>query len=135
MKKEYEKNQSIIAGSFIFIVIVIILIFVLMNKHYRTYFVLDTIVLSEDRVELMIDDEKIKRLKDASFVYIDNEKKNIDIKTVEENILTKNEQKYHHVTLEVALSDYYKEKDSMQIVVHDDKESLFSLLIKSIKED
>lgn len=135
MKKAYEKNQGILVCSFLFVILVLILVFVSAGKNYRTYYTLNTVVTGEEMVELIVDDDLIEKLRKISFAYLNNEKKTVNVQSIEENILIREDRSYHHVILELELPEHYKQKDSVPIVVYGDRQSLFSLLIESIKED
>ena len=135
MKKNYEKNQFILASSFFFFIIVTILLITSMNRNYRIYDVFNTVVTSYNSIELMVNEEEYKQIKRISFIYIDNVKKQVEVQTITRYVLTIEGEHYHHIVLELELSDDHHKKDTIPIVVYGGRQSLFSLLVSSLREE
>jgi len=135
MKNSYENNKLIISCSFFFFIIVIFLCIYSIKKDYKTYHILNSVVSYENTVELMVSDKEYKQLRRIKFVYIENKKKTFQIKSVIRNVLKREKEFNHHIVLELEIDKEKKAKDSISIVIYDDKKSLFSLLINSFKEE
>ena len=57
MKKNYEKNQLLISISFIFIILCFIFIINLFTYKYRSFKVLDAILITDNYLKVKIDEK------------------------------------------------------------------------------
>ena len=101
MKKNYEKNQLIITMTFLFLVIFIILLINLFKHRYRTYKNINSIVVTENYLELIINSNDLKLLNSSNYLYIDNKKKKREIISIEKDVLKRNNITYHDVIIRV----------------------------------
>ena len=79
MKKNYEKNQLIISISFIFILLCSSFLIHIFTYRYRSYQVLDSILISKNYIKLMTTTKQLTLLKRSNFILIDNTKRKMEI--------------------------------------------------------
>lgn len=135
MKKNYEKNQLIITMSFLLIVIFIILLINLFKHRYRTYKNINSIVVTENYLELIINSNDLKLLNSSNYLYIDNKKKKREIISIEKDVLKRNNITYHDVIIRVKFPNKYKDNDYVKLTIYDKKEKLFSIFKSCWKEE
>lgn len=135
MKKNYEKNQLIITMSFLLIVIFIILLINLFKHRYRTYKNINSIVVTENYLELIINSNDLKLLNSSNYLYIDNKKKKREIISIEKDVLKRNNTTYHDVIIRVKFPNKYKDNDYVKLTIYDKKEKLFSIFKSCWKEE
>lgn len=135
MKKNYEKNQLIITMSFLLIVIFIILLINLFKHRYRTYKNINSIVVTENYLELIINSNDLKLLNSSNYLYIDNKKKKREIISIEKDVLKRNNVTYHDVIIRVKFPNKYKDNDYVKLTIYDKKEKLFSIFKSCWKEE
>lgn len=135
MKKNYEKNQLIITMTFLFLVIFIILLINLFKHRYRTYKNINSIVVTENYLELIINSNDLKLLNSSNYLYIDNKKKKREIISIEKDVLKRNNITYHDVIIRVKFPNKYKDNDYVKLTIYDKKEKLFSIFKSCWKEE
>lgn len=135
MKKNYEKNQLIITMSFLLIVIFIIILINLFKHRYRTYKNINSIVVTENYLELIINSNDLKLLNSSNYLYIDNKKKKREIISIEKDVLKRNNVTYHDVIIRVKFPNKYKDNDYVKLTIYDKKEKLFSIFKSCWKEE
>lgn len=135
MKKNYEKNQLIITMTFLFIVIFIILLINLFKHRYRTYKNINSIVVTENYLELIINSNDLKLLNSSNYLYIDNKKKKREIISIEKDVLKRNNITYHDVIIRVKFPNKYKDNDYVKLTIYNKKEKLFSIFKSCWKEE
>ena len=135
MKKNYEKNQLIITMTFLFIVIFIILLINLFKHRYRKYKNINSIVVTENYLELIINSNDLKLLNSSNYLYIDNKKKKREIISIEKDVLKRNNITYHDVIIRVKFPNKYKDNDYVKLTIYDKKEKLFSIFKSCWKEE
>ena len=135
MKKNYEKNQLIITMSFLLIVIFIILLINLFKHRYRTYKNINSIVVTENYLELIINSNDLKLLNSSNYLYIDNKKKKREIISIEKDVLKRDNITYHDVIIRVKFPNKYKDNDYVKLTIYDKKEKLFSIFKSCWKEE
>lgn len=135
MKKNYEKNQLIITMTFLFIVIFIILLINLFKHRYRTYKNINSIVVTENYLELIINSNDLKLLNSSNYLYIDNKKKKREIISIEKDVLKRDNITYHDVIIRVKFPNKYKDNDYVKLTIYNKKEKLFSIFKSCWKEE
>ena len=135
MKKNYEKNQLIITMTFLFIVIFIILLINLFKHRYRTYKSINSIVVTENYLELIINSNDLKLLNSSNYLYIDNKKKKREIISIEKDVLKRDNITYHDVIIRVKFPNKYKDNDYVKLTIYNKKEKLFSIFKSCWKEE
>lgn len=135
MKKNYEKNQLIITMTFLFLVIFIILLINLFKHRYRTYKNINSIVVTENYLELIINSNDLKLLNSSNYLYIDNKKKKREIISIEKDVLKRDNITYHDVIIRVKFPNKYKDNDYVKLTIYDKKEKLFSIFKSCWKEE
>ena len=135
MKKNYEKNQLIITMTFLFIVIFIILLINLFKHRYRTYKNINSIVVTENYLELIINSNDLKLLNSSNYLYIDNKKEKREIISIEKDVLKRDNITYHDVIIRVKFPNKYKDNDYVKLTIYDKKEKLFSIFKSCWKEE
>ena len=89
MKKIYEKDQLLIFTSFFFIVIELFCFINLCFKNFRTFEMIQSVVVSDNYFKSYVDSKTIKKLKSIKFVYIDNKKYSFEIINIKKGIKEK----------------------------------------------
>ncbi len=135
MKKNYERNQLIITIIFIFIIITIILLINLFKFRYRTYKNINSIVVTDNYLEAIVNNNDLKLLNSSNYLYIDNKKIKRRIISIEKNVLTKNNKSYHDVIIRVKFPHKYKDNDYIKLTLYDKKEKLINIFKSCWKED
>ena len=135
MKKNYEKDQLVITTSFIFIIVFLIFIFKLFNIRYRTYNLIDSIVINDNYLELIINSKNYKLLKSSKFVYIDDKKIKIEITSIERNVIKKNREKFHEVIIRLKVPKKYKDNDVVTLTIFDKKTEIINIFKSCWKEE
>lgn len=135
MKKNYEKDQLVIAVSFIFIIIFFVFLSRLFNIRYRTYRLIDSIVINENYLELIINNNDYKLLKSSKYLYIDNKRLKREITSVERNVIKKNKDNFHEVIIRVKVPNKYKDNDVITISIFDKKTEIINIFKSCWKEE
>ncbi len=135
MKKNYERNQFIITITFFVLIITIILLLNLFKFRYRTYKNINSIVITDNYLELIVNNNDLKLLNSSNYLYIDNKKLKRKIISIEKNVLKKHNQTYHDVIIRVKFSPKYKDNDYVKLTLYDKKEKLVNIFKSCWKED
>ncbi len=135
MKKNYENNQLIISLSFIFLIISIVFMINLLTKNYRTFKNIDSIVISDKYLELIITDEDLKLLQESKSILIDNKKVRMSLINVERNVLKRNNISYHEVIIKTIFDKKYRENDYIKLTIYNKKEKIFNIFKTCWKEE
>ncbi|MCI8346949.1 MAG: hypothetical protein HFJ12_03255 [Bacilli bacterium] len=133
MKKNYEKNQLIISISFIFIILCTLFLTHIFTYRYRSYQVLDSILISKNYIKLMITTKELTLLKKSNFILIDNTKRKIEITHVQRNVL-KRKVSYHDVIIRVKTPKKYHDGDYMKVTVYEQKRRMIHIFKSCWKE-
>ena len=134
MKKTYEKDELIIITTFVFLIVVLILLLNLFSIRYRTYKVVDAIVINDNHIEVILMEEEYKLLKNSHYLYIDNKRYKKEITSIEKNILKRNKKYYHEIILRVKLPNKYKDNDVLRITIYNNKEKVINIFKSCWKE-
>ena len=134
MKKTYEKDELIIITTFVFLIVVLILLLNLFSIRYRTYKVVDAIVINDKHIEVILMEEEYKLLKNSHYLYIDNKRYKKEITFVEKNVLKRNKKYYHEIILRVKLPNKYKDNDVLRITIYNNKEKVINIFKSCWKE-
>lgn len=135
MKKNYERNQFIITITFLFIIILVILIINIFKFRYRTYKTINSIVVTDNYLEIIINSEDLKLLNSSNYLYIDNKRQKREIISIEKNIMNKDKVTYHDVIIKVKFPKSYRDNDYIKLTLYNKKKRLFNIFKSCWKEE
>lgn len=135
LKKNYENNQLIISITFLFLIMSFFLLINVFCKRYRTYKTIDSIMITKNYVQTFITEEELKLLRSSKYLYINNERLKMRIISVQKDILSRNEIKYHEVIIKVILSKEYKDNDYIKLTIYSKKEQVLNIFKACWKEE
>ena len=135
MKKNYEKTNMILGSCLIFFIIIFLCVLFSFNKTVRTYDIFSAVVINNNSVELIVSDYNYENIKRATFLYINNIKKDVEVHSLTRYILRDRGRYYHHLILSVYLDGNFRPQENLSLVVSNGSKNLFSLLINSIWEE
>ena len=121
--------------TILLIVIFIILLINLFKHRYRTYKNINSIVVTENYLELIINSNDLKLLNSSNYLYIDNKKKKREIISIEKDVLKRDNITYHDVIIRVKFPNKYKDNDYVKLTIYNKKEKLFSIFKSCWKEE
>lgn len=133
MKKNYEKNQLIISISFIFILLCSSFLIHIFTYRYRSYQVLDSILISKNYIKLMTTTKQLTLLKRSNFILIDNTKRKMEITHIQRNVL-KRKEFYHDVIIRVKTPKKYHDGDYIKVTIYDKKRRMIHIFKSCWKE-
>ena len=135
MKNIYEKDQLLIFTSFFFIVIELFCFINLCFKNFRTFEMIQGVVVSDNYFKSYVDSKTIKKLKSIKFVYIDNKKYSFEIINIERKVLRKNKSWYHEILVRCKFPKEYVENDAVTITYESNKKKLYYIFNSCWKEE
>lgn len=133
MKKNYEKNQLIISISFIFIILCFIFLLNIFTYNFRSFKIVDAVLISENYIKLIITDNDLKTLNGSQYIIIDNKRKKMEVTSVEKNVL-KRKVYYHEIIIRVKTSSKYHDGDYIKVTIYDKKKKMFYIFKSCWKE-
>lgn len=133
MKKNYERNQLIISVCFIFMGLCLLFLINTFTYRYRSYKVLDAILISDNYVKLIITNSDLKLLKSSKTIIIDNHKLNMKIIHIEKNVL-KRKYYYHEVIIKIKVPQKYHDGDYIKVTIYNQKLRLINMFKSCWKE-
>ena len=133
MKKNYEKNQLLISISFIFIILCFIFITNIFTYKYRSYKVLDAILITDNYLKIIITSNDLKLLKSTQFIIIDNHRLKMELIDIQKDIL-KQRKYYSEVTLKVNTPKKYHDGAYLKVTIYDHKKRLINIFKSCWKE-
>lgn len=107
----------------------------LLTKNYRTFKNIDSIVISDKYLELIITDEDLKLLQESKSILIDNKKVRMSLINVERNVLKRNNISYHEVIIKTIFDKKYRENDYIKLTIYNKKEKIFNIFKTCWKEE
>ena len=125
--RNYEKYLTINFLLIILFLLEILLLIYLYNKKIYTYESLNSVVVKDNLVLLIISDKQYKTLNKNSFLYLDGKK--IKYKVFEDRgyVIENKKEKYKDVVLEFKFNKEYKVNDSLRLVLKDKKIRLIEI--------
>lgn len=125
--RNYEKYLTIYFLLIILFLLEILLLIYLYNKKIYTYESLNSVVVKDNLVLLIISDKQYKTLNKNSFLYLDGKK--IKYKVFEDRgyVIENKKEKYKEVVLEFKFNKEYKVNDSLRLVLKDKKIRLIEI--------
>lgn len=102
MKKKYEKNESIIIISWLFIFIVLVVGWIILNREFYIYKKFSGILYTDTVIEVVLNKEDTKLLQRNKKVFINDSQLKVQIIRIEKNVIKKNNQSYNQVFLEIG---------------------------------
>ncbi len=102
MKKKYEKDETIIIISWIFIFIVIVVGWILLNKEIYVYKKFAGILYTDTALEVTLNKSDTKLIQRNSKIFVENNLKKINIIRVEKDVLKRNNVQYNKVFLDIG---------------------------------
>ncbi len=135
MKNNYERNQLIITITFLLLIVAIILLINLFKYRYRTYKNINSIVVTDNYLQLLISSKDLKLLNSSNYLYIDNKRIRREIISIEKDVLKRKNLSYHDVIIRVKFPHKYKDNDYVKLTIYDKKEKLFNIFKSCWKEE
>ena len=125
--RNYEKN--IIISILIILLIILELIFLIFiyNTKIYNYELLNSVVIKDDLVLLIVSEKENKMINKNSYLYLNGKK--IKYKVFEDRgyVLKRDNEKYKEVLLEFKFNKKYKANDSIQIILKKDKKRIIEI--------
>lgn len=135
MKRNYEKNSLLIFMILIFMFFLLITISIYFKKNYRTYDVIESIVITDNYLKTYVDSKKLKKIKTGSKFYIDDKTYNYKTIEIEKNVMKKDNKKYHGIILETTIPRKYKDNDVVTISLLSNKKKIYKIFKKCWESD
>lgn len=135
MKKIYEKDQLLIFTTFFFIILEIFSLIHFCFKNFRTFEMIQGVVVSDGYFKSYVDSDTIKRIASVKKVYIDNKKYLYKITNVERKVLKKNNKWYHEILVRCKIPRKYLEGDVVSITYEGNKKKLYYIFNSCWKEE
>ncbi len=133
MKKNYEKNQLVISISFIFIFLCILFLIHLFTYRYRSYRVLDSVMISKNYIKLLITTKDLEILRKSKYIMLDNHKQKMSITDIEYNVL-KRKSLFHEVIINTHTPKKYHDGDVIFITAYEKKRKMINIFKSCWKE-
>lgn len=134
MKLKYKKTQLIISVMILLFIIELCFINYCMNNDIKIYKKLNGVIISDNIVQLLVDDHELKILYSNKYVYIKNKRYKKEEHNITKKILKRREKYYHYISLNINLGTKYKMNDIIPITVYDKKEKIISIFKILLKE-
>ena len=102
---------DILVIAFIIIVLNISLFVFGYNYKISYYKTIDMIYISDNKYDLLVDENLYNLIKNNKTIYIDNYKYNYKINNYNKNIIHRNNKYYHNIIIEINKENNYKTND------------------------
>ena len=133
MKKNYEKNQLVISISFIFIILCFIFLVHIFTYKYRSYKIIDSVLISENYLKLIITNKDLKTMKKSKYLFIDNKKSPMEITNIERNVLRRKVY-YHEIIIRTKVPNKYHDGDYIKVTIYEEKKRMLHIFKSCWKE-
>lgn len=134
MKLKYKKTQLIISVMILLFIIELCFFNYCMNNDIKIYKKLNGVIISDNIVQLLVDDHELKILYSNKYVYIKNKRYKKEEHNITKKILKRRGKYYHYISLNINLENKYKMNDVIPITVYDKKEKIISIFKILFKE-
>lgn len=134
MKLKYKKTQLIISVMILLFIIELCFFNYCMNNDIKIYKKLNGVIISDNIVQLLVDDHELKILYSNKYVYIKNKRYKKEEHNITKKILKRRGKYYHYISLNINLETKYKMNDVIPITVYDKKEKIISIFKILFKE-
>ncbi len=135
MKKNYEKRQLIFSLSFLLFIGYLFFVSALFTFKFTKYILINGNVLSDEIVEVLVDNHELKYLKANRYVYVKDKKYKKEIIEVNRNVLKNNKKNYHQVKIKMKVDKKYKEFDNIVLKTIEKHEKLYKIFSSCWKEE
>jgi len=135
VKLNYEKNQLIISIIVIFLIIEIYIVFLSVTTKINTYIEITGVMVSDEIVQILVDDKQLKTILISNYIYIENHKKKKEVQNITKHVLKRNKKSYHYIKLKLNINKKYKTNDPISITIYNKKEKIISIFKTCWKED
>lgn len=119
MKRRYEKFEKDIICFFIFLILIILFALFLINEKIVLYKLFNGVVYDKNTLVLVLNNNDISIFEKNRILYINSKKEKFKIKTINQNILKRNNKSYNQVFIKVNFSNKYKVNDIVEISIMD----------------
>ena len=113
---------------FILIILILVLLIFSFSKNIREYKVINSSVVKDDLVEVLVTDKELKMIYDNNYLFLNRRKKLIKIEEVNKSILVRKNKKYHNVLLKLKLNNDVKVNDIKSLVLFNRKVNIFEMI-------
>lgn len=127
MKLNYKKNQLIISITILLITVQLYFVNYCFNNYIKSYKTITGVVISNNIVQVMVDNDNLKRIYNNKYIFIDNKKYYKENKSITKNIMKKGKTNYHSILLKIKLNKKYKTNDAIIITIYDKKIKIISM--------
>ena len=135
MKRIYEKDQLLIFTTFLFIILELFFFINFCFRDFRTFEMVQGIVVSDGYFKSYVDSKTIKKMKSIRRVYIDNKKYSFEIIDIERKVLKKDKRWYHEILVRCKFPKKYLENDAVTITYESNKKKLYYIFNSCWKEE
>ena len=125
--KNYEKTSFIYLTIIILFIIEIIGIIILCTIKIYSYKKMSGIVISKNRIVLMLNQKDKKSIYKNQNAYIDNYCRKYEIVENRGKLFSKGKNDYYEIILDVKFSDKYKPNDVVELSLKDKKYKLIKI--------
>lgn len=133
LERNYEKKYSIVVITIMFIIFIFLFTIYLYFNKITNNILLSGVVNNKKTIELLVNDEELKLLYRNKTFYIDDKKRDYEIRKVTLKVLEKNNIYYHDIIIKTKFDKKYKENDNLKITLRKNKKriiEIFSLIWK-----
>lgn len=125
--RNYEKKIPIYILLLILIIIELVFLINLCNKKIYTYEVINSVVIKDNLVLMIISNKQNKLLNKNSYLYLEGKK--IKYKIFEDRgfVIKNKKEKYKEILLEFKFDKKYKANDSLLIILKKEKIKLIEI--------
>lgn len=135
MKRNYEKEVTLILLIVLFIILEFFILLFYYKKSYRTYETINVFVVTDNYIKTYVSNTTLKKLKSASKFYIDDKIYKYEIIEIEKNVLKKNNINYHGVFIKTNYPNKYKDNDTVIVSIFSNKKKIYNIFKSCLESD
>ena len=126
--KNYEKLTYIYTVIFILFILMTILIFYSFNNNIKTYNTINSNVIKDDLVEVLVTDKELKTIYSNKYLYLNRKRRKIKIEEVNRKVLVRKHKNYHNVLLKIKLGSNAKVNDIKTLTLFNKRINIFEMI-------
>ena len=126
--KSYESKSFLYTGIFILSLLLSILVLVSMKRSIITYKVINSIVVKNNLIEVIVTDSELKTIYNNKYLYINKEKKKIKLEKINKRVIKRNNNYYHSVLINTKLNSKVKENDTIKLLFFNGKITVLKMI-------
>lgn len=117
MKKCYDRKNTVICGTFVFLFFIILFILLLLNKRMILYDKFSGVVEKDDLLVFLLSDEELELFYKNKELFLNNLKEEFNIRKVDKAVLEREGVFYNRVLIEIDIDNMYKVNESLDISI------------------